>query len=78
MQTYGERGERQGKHWTMDSGHARVVLIGKPVGPVALDVAAAFWQSTVLARVLYAFFSGATIVLLSLTVLGGTGVLDKS
>jgi hypothetical protein len=55
-----------------------VVLIGKPVGPVALDVAAAFWQSTVTTRVSYAFFSLSTIVFLSLTAVGGWGVFDKT
>ena len=54
-----------------------LVLIGKPVGPVALDVAAAFWQSTATARVSYAFFSLSTVVLLCLTAAGGVGAFDK-
>jgi len=53
------------------------ILIGKPVGSVAIDVAAAFWQSSAAARTLYAFFSGTTIVLLSLTVAGGFGAFAK-
>ena len=53
------------------------ILIGKPVGPVAIDVAAAFWQSSVVARTMYAFFSGTTIVLLSLTAAGGFGAFDE-
>ena len=62
----------------MPSARSREALIGKPVGPVALDVAAAFWQSTGLARASFAFFSGATLVMLTLTALGGVGVFDKS
>lgn len=57
---------------------SRELLIGKPVGPVALDVAAAFWQATMSARAAFAFFSGATLALLSLTVVGGFGIFDKS
>ena len=50
-----------------------VILIGKPVGPVALDVAAAFWQARLSARVLYVFLSCATVALLGLTAAGGLG-----
>ena len=52
----------------------QVVLIGKPVGPVALDVAAAFWQSAAVARTMYGLLSGTTLVLLCLTAAGGFGV----
>ena len=41
-----------------------------------LDVAAAFWQSTALARTVYGFLSGTTLVLLCLTAAGGFGVFD--
>ena len=48
--------------------------IGKPVGPVALDVAKAFWESSFVLRSSYAFLSGTTLVLLVLTGLGGLDV----
>ncbi len=53
-------------------------LIGKPVGPVALNVAAAFWQSTAATRAAYAFFSLSTLTLLVLTLLGGLGRFDTN
>ena len=62
----------------MPHSHTQQVLIGKPVGPVALDVAAAFWQTGQVTRVSYAFFSGATLVMLCLTALGGLGVFDET
>jgi len=55
----------------------QVVLIGKPVGPVALDVAAAFWQSTALVRAMYGVLSGTTLALLCLTTAGGFGMFDE-
>ena len=48
--------------------------IGKPLGPVALDVAKAFWENSALLRSSYAFLSGTTFVLLVLTGLGGLNV----
>ena len=61
----------------MPHSHTQQVLIGKPVGPVALDVAAAFWQTGQVTRVSYSFFSGATLVMLCLTALGGLECLTK-
>jgi hypothetical protein len=55
----------------------RNALIGKPVGPVALDVAAAFWQSSLFARLSYAFLSVTTLALLVMTVVGGYGGFGK-
>jgi hypothetical protein len=48
-------------------------FVGKPAGPVALDVAAAFWQSSFATRTAYAFFSMTTIALLIATLLGEFG-----
>lgn len=53
------------------------VLIGSPLEPVALSVEVAFWQSGFVTRSLYAFFSGLTISLLSVTALGAVGLLDR-
>lgn len=53
------------------------VLIGKSIEPVALSVELAFWQAGFVTRSLYAFFSGLTISLLSVTALGAVGLLDR-
>lgn len=53
------------------------VLIGSPIEPVALSVEVAFWQSGFVTRSMYAFFSGLTISLLSVTALGAVGLLDR-
>ena len=54
------------------------ILIGKPAGSVSLNIAAAFWQSRPAARVSLFLLSCATLVMLSLTVLGAVGVFDKN
>ena len=53
------------------------VLIGESVGSVALDVKSAFWEASLLTRSLFAFFSGLTISMLTVTTLGSVGVLDR-
>ena len=52
-------------------------LIGQSIEPVALSVELAFWQASFVTRSMYAFFSGLTISLLSVTALGAVGLLDR-
>lgn len=53
----------------------RVELIGKPAGPVALNVAGAFWESSAGVRTSYWLLTLTTVGLLVVCGLGGAGGL---
>jgi hypothetical protein len=68
-----DRGSEGSMHATTD----RADLIGKPLGPVALDVANAFWESSLRLRVAFVLLAASTLVLGVLTAVGGAGVYDS-
>ena len=49
------------------------LLIGKPIEPVALDIAEAFWESSLVLRGLFALAALSTVAFLTLTAVGGLG-----
>ena len=70
-------GECERESVNMHAATDRVDLIGKPLGPVALDVAAAFMESSLRARIAFVLLGATTLVLSVLTALGGAGVYDS-
>ena len=73
-------GRESGIGYRKESMHVatdRADLIGKPLGPIALDVANVFLEASLRLRVAFVLLVASTLALGVLTAVGGAGVYDS-